>query len=68
MNVPSPYGRGLGRGRRKMKIDPQLLEFAKSMRHTATDAEELLWQIIYAKHFMSLKFLHQHVSVIYANI
>jgi hypothetical protein len=26
-----------------MKIDPQLLTFAKSMRHTATDAEALMW-------------------------
>lgn len=61
MNVPSPYGRGLGRGKIKMKIDPQLLEFAKSMRHTATDAEHLMWQIIRAKRFMNLKFRRQHV-------
>lgn len=42
MKVPSPYGRRLGRGKITMKIDPQLLEFAKSMRHTATDAERLI--------------------------
>ena len=44
-----------------MKIDPQLLEFAKSMRHTATDAEHLIWQILRAKRFMNLKFRRQHV-------
>lgn len=44
-----------------MKIDPQLLEFAKSMRHSATDAEHLMWQILRAKRFMNLKFRRQHV-------
>ena len=44
-----------------MKIDPQLLQFAKSMRHTATDAEQLMWQLLRAKHFMGLKFRRQHV-------
>jgi len=44
-----------------MKIDPQLLEFAKSMRHTATDAEHLMWQILRAKRCMNLKFRRQHV-------
>jgi len=43
------------------KIDPQLLIFAKSMRHTATDAEHLMWQILRAKRFMNLKFRRQHV-------
>jgi len=44
-----------------MKIDPQLLQFAKSMRHTATDAEQLMWQVLRAKRFMGLKFRRQHV-------
>jgi adenine-specific DNA-methyltransferase len=43
------------------KLDPQLLEFAKSMRHTATDAEHLMWQLLRAKRFMNLKFRRQHV-------
>lgn len=43
------------------KLDPQLLIFAKSMRHTATDAEHLMWQILRAKQFMNLKFRRQHV-------
>ncbi|MEQ1369689.1 endonuclease domain-containing protein [Acinetobacter schindleri] len=44
-----------------MKTDPQLLIFAKSMRHTATDAEALMWQLLRAKRFMNLKFRRQHV-------
>jgi len=43
------------------KLDPQLLAFAKSMRHTATDAEHLMWQLLRAKRFMNLKFHRQHV-------
>ena len=44
-----------------MKIDPNLLEFAKSMRHAVTDAEHLMWQILRAKRFLNLKFRRQHV-------
>ncbi|CAD9195027.1 endonuclease domain-containing protein [Acinetobacter bohemicus] len=44
-----------------MKLDLQLLEFAKTMRHNATDAENLMWQILRAKRFMNLKFRRQHV-------
>ncbi|OTG63364.1 DNA methyltransferase [Acinetobacter sp. ANC 3903] len=47
------------------KIDPQLLIFAKSMRHSATDAENLMWQILRAKRFMNLKFRRQHVIAPY---
>ncbi|MGQ0475421.1 MULTISPECIES: endonuclease domain-containing protein [unclassified Acinetobacter] len=43
------------------KLDPQLLIFAKSMRHTATDAEHLMWQLLRAKRFMNLKFRRQQV-------
>ena len=44
-----------------MKLDPQLLEFAKTMRHNATDVENLMWQILRAKRLMNLKFRRQHV-------
>jgi len=43
------------------KLDPQLLIFAKSMRTNATDAENLIWQLLRAKRFMNLKFRRQHV-------
>ena len=42
-----------------MKLDPQLLEFAKIMRQNATDAEHLMWQLLRAKRFMNLKFRRQ---------
>lgn len=48
-----------------MKLDPQLLEFAKAMRSNATDAEHLIWQVLRAKRFMNLKFRRQHVIVPY---
>ena len=48
-----------------MKLDPQLLEFAKTMRSNATDAENLMWQLIRAKRFMNLKFRRQHVIAPY---
>lgn len=44
-----------------VNIDPQLLAFAKTMRHNATDAEALMWQVLRAKRFMGLKFRRQHV-------
>lgn len=47
------------------KLDPQLLIFAKSMRHTATDAENLMWQLFRNKRFMNLKFRRQHVIAPY---
>ncbi|WP_159516411.1 DUF559 domain-containing protein [Acinetobacter sp. 18QD2AZ41W] len=47
------------------KLDPQLLAFAKSMRHTATDAEYLMWQVLRAKRFINLKFRRQHVIAPY---
>ena len=56
MNVPSPYGRGLGRGKIKMKLDPQLLEFAKTMR---SNFEHLMWKILRAKRFTSIKFVYK---------
>ena len=43
------------------KMNSQLLQFAKSMRHAATDAENLLWQRLRAKRFMALKFRRQQV-------
>lgn len=35
------------------------------MRHTATDAENLIWQLLRAKRFMNLKFRRQHVIASY---
>ena len=46
-----------------MKLAPQLLIFAKSMRSNATDAESLMWRLLRAKRFMNLKFRRQHVII-----
>jgi adenine-specific DNA-methyltransferase len=35
------------------------------MRHTATDAEYLMWQLLRTKRFMNLKFRRQHVIAPY---
>ncbi|OFE44426.1 hypothetical protein BJN41_07775 [Acinetobacter towneri] len=43
------------------KMNSQPLQFAKSMRHAATDAENLLWQRLCAKSFIALKFRRQQV-------
>ncbi len=48
-----------------MKLDPQLLIFAKTMRTNATEAENLMRQILRAKRFMNLKFRRQHVIAPY---
>ena len=48
-----------------MKIDAQLLEFAKVMRSNATDVESLMWQLLRNKRFMNLKFRRQHVIAPY---
>ena len=48
-----------------MKMDAQLLEFAKVMRSNATDAESLMWQLLRNKRFMNLKFRRQHVIAPY---
>ena len=48
-----------------MKMDAQLLEFAKVMRSNATNVESLMWQLLRNKRFMNLKFRRQHVIVPY---
>ncbi|MEN8282056.1 endonuclease domain-containing protein [Acinetobacter gerneri] len=48
-----------------MSINPKLLEFAKNMRSQATEAEDLMWQILRARRFMGLKFRRQHVIAPY---
>ena len=41
------------------KMNTQLLQFAKPMRHATRDAENLLWQRLCVKRFMELKFRRQ---------
>ena len=44
-----------------MKMNAQLLEFAKVMRSNGTNVENLMWQLLRNKHFINLKFRRQHV-------
>ena len=44
-----------------MSINVQLLEFSRQLRSNSTDAEKLMWQLLRAKRFMSLKFRRQYV-------
>ena len=37
------------------KMNPQLLQFAKPMRHVAADAENLIWELLRAKRFINLE-------------
>ena len=48
-----------------MKMDAQLLEFAKVMRSNATNVESLMWQLLRNKRFMNLKFRRQQVIAPY---
>ena len=64
---PSPSGSGVGGegGPRPLRavfgeLDPELLEFAKSLRSTMTDAESLMWGVLRNRRFASLKFRRQH--------
>ena len=60
---PSPKGEGLGvrdieiQGK---KVDPKILEFARSNRKDATQAESFLWEILRNRKLNRLKFRRQH--------
>jgi very-short-patch-repair endonuclease/energy-coupling factor transporter ATP-binding protein EcfA2 len=65
--VTSPPGGGLGRGLRKERqavhhavIPEELLTHARELRKNATDAENLLWQLLRRNQLMGLGFRRQH--------
>ncbi|MCX8051232.1 MAG: DUF559 domain-containing protein, partial [Chlorobi bacterium] len=55
-NPPRPLGEGLG----VRACPPDLLEFARSLRKTATDAESLLWRLLRNRGIEGAKFRRQH--------
>jgi len=62
---PSPAGGGGAGGEGKTATPPKpvpvdLLAHARELRSHQTDAEQLLWGILRAKHFLGLKFRRQH--------
>jgi type I restriction enzyme S subunit len=66
MNLPSPPGRGVGGEgtkpalRAKAPIPTEFLEFARQLRHQATDAENLLWRLLRGRQIANAKFRRQH--------
>ncbi len=58
--VPSPSGRGLGRGRGgRYLYTPEHLQFARDLRRNMTDAERRLWGALRAQRFAGWKFRRQ---------
>jgi very-short-patch-repair endonuclease len=55
--LPSPGGRGWGRG--KIWMRKTLTRFAKTLRKESTRAEALLWQGLRAKQLAGIKFRRQ---------
>jgi very-short-patch-repair endonuclease len=64
MKIPSPFRRGLGRGNNK-NDRPTIIRIRQNHANNATDAENLMWQLLRAKRFMNLKFRRQHVIAPY---
>ena len=66
MNLPSPPGRGVGGEgtkpaiRANTPIPTKFLDFARQLRHQATDAESLLWRLLRGRQIANAKFRRQH--------
>ena len=46
--------------RRPIRVDPRLLELARSMRHEAAPAEKILWSCLRNRQLSGFKFRRQH--------
>jgi len=59
---PSPPGRGArGEGRTsKIALQPDMLDFARTLRREQTDAEILLWYLIRGRRLSGLRFRRQY--------
>lgn len=49
-----------GRGEGKMGVPSDILQYAKKLRGTQTDAENLLWYLLRNRRFCGFKFRRQH--------
>ncbi len=60
--LPSPLGRGAGGEGLgpKLSLPPDVLAFAKTLRQSQTEPENLLWKILRNRRFLGLKFRRQH--------
>jgi very-short-patch-repair endonuclease len=50
---------------RKPPLDPNLLTFARNLRQSSTDAEQLLWCLLRNRRLAGFKFRRQHPIVPY---
>ncbi len=57
-STPLPLGEGKGEGKKHLPSD--LLDFARELRKTATDAERLLWRLLRNRALEGAKFRRQH--------
>ena len=51
---------------RKPPLDPNLLTFARNLRQSSTDAEQLLWSLLRNRRLAGHKFRRQHPIAPYA--
>ncbi|PIQ34788.1 MAG: hypothetical protein COW62_00665 [Zetaproteobacteria bacterium CG17_big_fil_post_rev_8_21_14_2_50_50_13] len=56
---PRPRGEGLGEGENSSQR-PVFIELARTLRHTQTDAEKLMWQALRNRNVANAKFRRQH--------
>jgi type I restriction enzyme M protein len=57
---PLPPGEGLGEGKNKQPLDPKLLQVARDLRQSQTDAEQMIWQLLRNRQIANAKFRRQH--------
>ncbi|MCS6883595.1 MAG: DUF559 domain-containing protein [Chloroflexaceae bacterium] len=57
---PPSGGRAVGTGWRPIPVPPALLQAARELRKTMTDAEQLLWQSLRCKQLDGFRFRKQH--------
>ncbi len=60
VRLPSPSGRGAGGEGKKTAIPDDILNNARELRKSQTDAEQLLWSLLRDRRFADKKFRRQH--------
>jgi len=60
MKSPSPSGRGVRGEGKKLPMPSDILDNARELRKTQTDAEQLLWKLLRNRRFADKKFRRQH--------
>mgnify|MGYP001309330334 CR=1 FL=1 len=60
IQLPSPAGRGVGGEGKTPPLPADMLEFARGLRKTQTDAENLMWSLLRDRRLGGWKFRRQH--------